>query len=181
MLHDARQAFDNKDPAADDLIRDIKENRENPDALAVAVSQCIQAAGEEFEPRRQRSLLRAARFGMDFLEGSPNEFVDMCQSLRVLWHVRDFKISIPLTYRQYKELGIRVLVDRLIARGLYWLAYEICKYLKLEGQAETRRVLVQWACSQVKRSDADDDAVADIIIDKLKSTEGLWGLCLGVI
>ena len=51
--------------------------------------------------------------------------------------------------RQFKELTVEVLVDRLINRGVYWLAFEICRYLKLEGTQATSRVLVHWASSMI--------------------------------
>lgn len=67
----------------------------------------------------------------------------------MLFHVRGFEIGMPLTVRQFRELTVEVLVDRLINRGIYWLAYEICQYLKLEGTQATSRVLVHWASSTI--------------------------------
>lgn len=72
------------------------------------MEQCISAAGQEFDTDLQQKLLRAARFGMDFLEGSSDSFIEMCQTLRVLSHVRDFKVGIPLSYRQLKALTVQV-------------------------------------------------------------------------
>lgn len=95
----ARQAFEQKDPMADDLIRKIKDDPENPDGLAVAIDQCIVAAGHEFDSTVQRRLLRAARFGMDFLpDFSPDAFIDMCKTLRVLVS------SLPLIFLHVQDL-----------------------------------------------------------------------------
>jgi hypothetical protein len=85
---------------ADEYIRFIK------DKLPDAILQCIKAAGEEFEPALQQSLLRSARFGKGFLGPEissevVNEFVEMCHHLRVLNSVRMEKIGLPITLRQY--------------------------------------------------------------------------------
>jgi hypothetical protein len=69
----------------------------------------------------------------------------MCQTLRVLHHLRDYHIAMPLTYKQFKLLTTEVIIDRLIARDKFWLAYEICGYLKLTGTKSTCRVLEHWA------------------------------------
>ena len=83
-------------PKADENIRTIRHD------LMDAVSTCIDAAGNEFDPSLQRALLRAASFGKSFLESySADRFVDMCRSIRILNAVRDKQIGIPLTYKQY--------------------------------------------------------------------------------
>eukprot|EP00041_Stephanoeca_diplocostata_P031359 m.975716 g.975716 ORF g.975716 m.975716 type:complete len:861 (+) comp23942_c1_seq8:368-2950(+) len=174
MLYMARQAFEQKDPMADDLIRKVKDDSDYPDGLFVAIEQCIEAAGQEWDSSTQRSLLRAARFGMDFVTCPSENFVDMCQTLRVLHHIRDYHVGMPLTYRQFKMLSIEVIIDRLIARDVFWLAFEICKYLKLTGSKSTNRVLEHWACRLVS-ADASDDKIARKIIEKLaeESVEGV--------
>lgn len=45
---------------------------------------------------------QAAAFGKSFLQDMrPQVFVDMCQMIRVMNNVRDFKVGIPITYDQY--------------------------------------------------------------------------------
>lgn len=45
---------------------------------------------------------QAASFGKCFIDKFPPEnFVRMCQDLRVLNAIRDYQIGIPLTYTQY--------------------------------------------------------------------------------
>ena len=47
-------------------------------------------------------LFQAASCGKCFLtDYRPDMFYDMCQMLRVLNAVRDYKIGIPLTYQEY--------------------------------------------------------------------------------
>eukprot|EP00051_Salpingoeca_urceolata_P027676 m.482711 g.482711 ORF g.482711 m.482711 type:complete len:836 (-) comp22644_c0_seq1:37-2544(-) len=174
MLYDARADFERHDPLADERIRDMKESQDHPDsALKQAIRECIQAAGHEWDSSEQRSLLRAARFGKDFVDTPTTEFVAMCQTLRVLWHLRHYKVGYPLTHRQLTNLSLEVVIDRLIARGVYWLAYEVCKYLKLEDSKATNRVLVHWASSLIQNHVADDDVIAQTIIDKLGNSKGI--------
>lgn len=172
-LNDACVQFNKQNPGADDLIRKLKNDPQDPEALVHAIEMCIQAAGYEFDVEQQRGLLKAARFGMDFVDASPGPLIQMCQWLRVLFHVRDFRVGIALTYRQLLALSIETLIDRLINRGIYWLAFEICKYLKLSDSTATNRVLVHWASSMVMNQDADDDAIAKTIIRKIGDTKGI--------
>ena len=45
---------------------------------------------------------QAASFGKCFLtEYNPEKFVSMCQVLRVLSNLRDVRLGIPITYKQY--------------------------------------------------------------------------------
>ena len=105
---------------ADEYIRYIKDKM--PDAIL----QCTEAAGAEFEASLQKSLLRVRYFvvatyivtvctlqsgqfgkcflGSDIPQNIVENFVEMCQHLRVLNAIRDYRIGIPLTYRQYPEM-----------------------------------------------------------------------------
>lgn len=60
MLYEASKEFYKGSQKSDEYIRMIKEK------LDVAVSQCIQAAGHEIQPSKQKQLLRAATFGNVF-------------------------------------------------------------------------------------------------------------------
>jgi hypothetical protein len=72
-------------------------------SLPEAIEACIDAAGHEFDVSRQRTLLRAATYGLAFCSRFPHErFQEMCKMLRVLNAVRDPEIGMPLTIQQYK-------------------------------------------------------------------------------
>ncbi|AQK97135.1 Protein VACUOLELESS1 [Zea mays] len=76
-------------------------------SLPEAIEACIDAAGHEFDVSRQRTLLRAATYGLAFCSRFPHErFQEMCKMLRVLNAVRDPEIGMPLTIHQYKEVVI---------------------------------------------------------------------------
>ena len=113
-LFDAWENFSKRSPKADESIRSIR-----PD-LATAVDECIDAAGQEWEPKWQRRLLnvghrglsivrlliyypvQAAKFGRSFLDlHNPSDFVNMGQALKVLNAVRAWDIGIPISYSQW--------------------------------------------------------------------------------
>ena len=104
---------------ADEFVRYVK------DKLPEAVTQCINAASEEYHPPLQQALLlvhvifkllspfyfmilgfQSANFGKGFIgpdisDGLVKTFVKTCRDLRVLNTVRHKSVGIPITYRQY--------------------------------------------------------------------------------
>ncbi|XP_028919250.1 vacuolar protein sorting-associated protein 16 homolog isoform X1 [Ornithorhynchus anatinus] len=170
LLLEAQREYEKESQKADEYLREIREQ----DLLADAVEQCIQAAACEQEPAIQKSLLRAASFGKCFIDKFPPEgFVRTCRDLRVLNAVRDYQIGIPLSYAQYKQLTIEVLLDRLVLRRLYPLAIRICEYLRLPESQGASRVLAHWACYKVQQKDKSDEEVARAINQKLGDTPGI--------
>ncbi|NXB11156.1 VPS16 protein, partial [Cnemophilus loriae] len=170
LLLEAQKEYEKESQKADEYLREIREQQLLPEA----VGQCIEAAGYEHEPDTQKSLLRAASFGKCFLDKFPPEgFVRMCQDLRVLNAVRDYQIGIPLTFTQYKQLTIEVLLDRLVLRRLYPLAIRICEFLRLPEIQGVSRILAHWACYKVQQKDKSDEEVAQAINQKLGDTAGI--------
>ncbi|PIK46056.1 putative vacuolar protein sorting-associated protein 16-like [Apostichopus japonicus] len=160
LLYEASREFQKKSQKADEYIRLIHDDLPN------AVKQCLEAAGEEFEPNTQKSLLRAASFGRCFLTNSnPSQFVKMCQTLRVRNAAYDFTVGIPLTLVQLNRLSVEVLIDRLIRRREWELAMNISKYLKLSDSES--RILTHWACYQVELKKKSDSEIAASIKSKL--------------
>ncbi|XP_077623102.1 vacuolar protein sorting-associated protein 16 homolog isoform X2 [Crocuta crocuta] len=170
LLLEAQKEYEKESQKADEYLREIQELGQ----LTQAVQQCIEAAGHEHRPDMQKSLLRAASFGKCFLDRfPPDSFVRMCQDLRVLNAIRDYHIGIPLTYSQYKQLTIQVLLDRLVLRRLYPLAIQICEYLRLPEVQGVSRILAHWACYKVQQKDVSDEDVARAINQKLGDTPGV--------
>uniref|UniRef100_A0A667HXY4 Vacuolar protein sorting-associated protein 16 homolog n=1 Tax=Lynx canadensis TaxID=61383 RepID=A0A667HXY4_LYNCA len=167
LLLEAQKEYEKESQKADEYLREIQELGQ----LTQAVQQCIEAAGHEHRPDMQKSLLRAASFGKCFLDRfPPDSFVRMCQDLRVLNAIRDYHIGIPLTYSQYKQLTIQVLLDRLVLRRLYPLAIQICEYLRLPEVQGVSRIL---AHGPVQQKDVSDEDVARAINQKLGDTPGV--------
>ncbi|KAK1337318.1 hypothetical protein QTO34_001944 [Cnephaeus nilssonii] len=176
LLLEAQKEYEKESQKADEYLREIQELGQ----LTQAVQQCIEAAGHEHRPDMQKSLLRAASFGKCFLDRFPPDgFVRMCQDLRVLNAIRDYHIGIPLTYSQYKQLTIQVLLDRYskpkdacVAEALP-LAIQICEYLRLPEVQGVSRILAHWACYKVQQKDVSDEDVARAINQKLGDTPGV--------
>ncbi|KAL8612978.1 hypothetical protein ACOMHN_001061 [Nucella lapillus] len=168
MLFEANREYQKQHQKADEYLRMIKEK------LDTAVNQCIQAAGQEFEPAKQKQLLRAASFGKCFLtDFRPDAFVNMCQMLRVLNQVRHHTVGIPLTYTQLEHLTTPVLIDRLVLRKLFGLAIKLCQFLKIADHEGQDRILAHWARYKVQQKHVEEDQLARVISQKLLERPGV--------
>ncbi|GAB6031871.1 Vacuolar protein sorting-associated protein 16 [Chamberlinius hualienensis] len=168
ILLEASKEFQKKSHRADDYLRTIR------DQIEEGVSQCIEAAGHEYFSSNQKTLLRAASFGKSFIpEMDSKPFYNMCQTLRVLNAIRDFSVSIPLTYAQYSALTMPVLVDHLVLRRYYSLAIKICQYLRIPDVDGASKILTHWAKFKVMQSHNDEAQLAKDIAAKLGKTIGV--------
>lgn len=164
ILLDAVEQLDMQSPKADDNIQLIRPN------LVEAVDTCVNAAGQEFSVHWQKQLLRAASFGKSVLDiYNSDDFVDMCETLRVLNAARFFEIGLPLSYEQYQRLSPSGLISRLLNRHEYLLALRIAGYLRLP----TDKIYVHWASAKVRLGAEDDDAICRKIVDKLSGKPGI--------
>nr|CAG4646049.1 EOG090X01BU [Macrothrix elegans] len=154
MLLEAAKEFQKRSHRAEEYIRLVKNQ------LELAVTQCIQAAGNEWQPTVQKMLLRAAQLGKSFLldKFDPELFVGTCQTLRILNAVRNYKISLPLTYQQYETLGRANLINRLLSRRHYALAIQICQFLNMSEPDGIPRIMTDWACFKIKSCHGQMDA-----------------------
>ncbi len=98
-----------------------------------------------------------------------DDFVDMCETLRVLNAVRFYEIGLPLSYDQFLRLTPEKLVLRLINRGEYLLALRISTYLRLP----TDRIYVHWASQKVRVGSEDEDTICRLIVEKLAGKRGI--------
>ncbi|KAF2806461.1 vacuolar protein sorting-associated protein 16 [Mytilinidion resinicola] len=163
-LLEAAEQLEKKSPKADDLIQLIRPN------LAEAVDTCVKAAGHEFNIHWQKQLLKAASFGKSVLDlYSSDDFVDMCETLRVLNAARFYEIGLPLSYDQYKRLTPEKLIERLINRHEYLLALRISDYLHLP----TDKIYVHWASQKVRVSIEDEESICRLIVQKLHGKAGV--------
>lgn len=164
VLLDAVDQLDKKSPKADENIRLIRPN------LLDAVGTCIQAAGQEFSVHWQKQLLKAASFGKSILDlYSSDDFVDMCEALRILNAVRDYRIGFPLSYNQYRRLTSEKLVQRLINRHEYLLAIRLSNHLRLP----VSKIHVHWASQKVRTSTEDEDTICHTVVSKLNNKPGI--------
>lgn len=94
VLLEASKKYVEGSHKADEYIRMITN-------VEQAVEECIEASGYEFAPQTQKMLLKAAQFGKCFLTTyRPEAYVHMCQMLRTLNAVKDYRIGVPLTFTQ---------------------------------------------------------------------------------
>ncbi|KAG9237716.1 vacuolar protein-like protein sorting vps16 [Amylocarpus encephaloides] len=164
ILLDAVEQLENQSPKADDNIQLIRSR------LVEAVDTCVKAAGCEFNIHWQKQLLKAASFGKSVLDiYNSDDFVDMCETLRVLNAVRFYEIGIPLSYEQFLRLTPENLVRRLINRREYLLALRISTYLRLP----TDRIYVHWASQKVRVGSEDEDTICHLIVEKLSGKRGI--------
>lgn len=164
VLLDSIELLEKKSPKADENIQRIKAT------LPEAVETCIRAAGHEFNQYFQKQLLRAASFGKSVLDlYNSDEFVDMCEDLRVLNAVRDYRIGLYLSYEQYIHLTPERLIARLVNRREYLLAIKLSEFLHLP----LNKIYVHWASQKVRGSSADDDAVREVVVDRLRGKHGI--------
>ncbi|KXX78949.1 putative vacuolar protein sorting-associated protein 16 [Madurella mycetomatis] len=164
ILLDAVEQLEMQSPKADDNIQLIRPH------LVEAVDTCVNAAGQEFNVHWQKQLLKAASFGKSVLDiYNSDDFVEMCETLRVLNAVRFFEIGLPLSYEQYQRLSPSGLIARLLNRHEYLLALRIAGYLRLS----TDRIYVHWASAKVRLGSEDDDTICRKIVDKLSGKPGI--------
>ncbi|KAE8450898.1 hypothetical protein EG329_005338 [Mollisiaceae sp. DMI_Dod_QoI] len=164
ILLDAVEQLENQSPKADDNIQLIRPN------LVEAMDTCVKAAGCEFSIHWQKQLLKAASFGKSVLDiYNSDDFVDMCETLRVLNAVRFYEIGLPLSYEQFLRLTPEKLVRRLINRREYLLAIRISSYLRLP----TDRIYVHWASQKVRVGSEDEDTICRLIVEKLAGKRGI--------
>lgn len=163
-LLEASNLLEQKSPKADDLIQLIRSS------LSEAVDTCVKAAGNEFNIHWQKSLLRAASFGKSVLDlYSSDDFVDMCETLRVLNAVRFYEVGLPLSYDQFKRLTPEKLITRLTNRHEYLLALRISGYLHLP----TDKIYVHWAQQKVRVSTDNEESICRLIVKKLHGKSGV--------
>ncbi|EAS28057.3 vacuolar protein sorting vps16 [Coccidioides immitis RS] len=164
VLLDSVEQLEKRSPTANENAQRIRPN------LVEAVDTCVKAAGQEFNPFWQKQLLKAASFGKSILElYNSDEFVDMCEKLRVLNAVRDYRIGLPISYEQYLRLTPERLIERLINRHEYLLAIRLSEYLRLPAD----KIYVHWASQKVKTSSEDDEAICHLIVQRLHGKQGI--------
>lgn len=164
ILLDAAEQLENQSPKADDNIQLIRSN------LVEAVDTCVAAAGHEFNVFWQKQLLKAASFGKSVLDiYNSDDFVDMCETLRVLNAVRYYEVGLPLSYEQYQRLTPGGLIQRLINRHEYLLALKVAGYLRIP----TDRIYVHWASAKVRNGSEDDEVICRMVVEKLAGKPGI--------
>ncbi|EDV90801.1 vacuolar protein sorting-associated protein 16 homolog [Drosophila grimshawi] len=164
-LFEAQKKFVEQSYKADEYLSMCRTN------IELAVNECIEAASYEFCPVTQKKLMRTAYFGKGFiLEHNPDEYLRILRILRVLNTLRNKRIAMQLTYKQFMHLNPKLIINRLVFRKNYAVAIEMAKHLKLPVSG----ILENWAYDKVM-SDLSDGEVTRRITEKFKnpSVEGI--------
>jgi len=166
LLFDATEEFYENDAKADEDRRSIED-------MDLAVTECLEAARQEFDMDVQKKLLKAAAYGKVFIAADfdADMFVDTCKAIRVLNSLAQPDVGIRLTWAQYERLTPPILVNRLITRKHYNLAVKICEYLRMAPD----KVLEKWACSKIQDCNrrVPDEELKKEIVNKLAPYKGL--------
>ena len=97
----------------------------------------------------------------------------MCRTLRVLNALRTPDIGLPLTYAQLSQIGIGLVIERLITRGAYGAAADVADFLAVPRDQGSLRVLRAWASQKVRESEFDEEETAARIRLKLGPNSGI--------
>ncbi|KAJ2449915.1 Vacuolar protein [Coemansia sp. RSA 2336] len=160
LLYDAVDSMHAHSSRADEIVRSIR------DEMPTAVDTCIAAAGAEPDVSVQQSLLRAASLGKSFLPVyNGDKLVDMCRSLRVVNNLASYSVGIPATLVQFHSLPLEAWISRMLNRNLHQLALRVCAFM----EASADQVYVHWACSKIRSSTLDDDALYRVLCERLES------------
>jgi len=180
LLFAASRAYKHGDITADLCIRQIKQQSSKDSngqlRLQDAVQDCLEAALHTFNKEAQTALLTAASYGKLFCDDPDgyisDMFVERCRWVRILHNIRQPEVGIPLTFSQFEDLSLEVLVDRLVHRHQHLLSLRICDLMQLKSNKQA--VLEHWACARIRSSNTDDYKVLGReIIAKLKVSPGI--------
>lgn len=164
ILLDAAEQLEKKSPKADDDIQLIRPN------LVDAIDSCIAAAGHEYSSHWQKQLLKAASFGKTVLDHyDSDEFIAMCEVVRVLNAVRFYETGFPLSHEQYLRLTPERLIQRLVNREQYLLALRLSEYLRLPRDI----IYVHWASRKVRVGVEDEETICAQIVSKVGKQQGI--------
>ena len=102
------------------------------ESIEEGVYECIEASQEELSTLQQEELLRSASYGEQYVnevakrQAIAEVFPRTAKSLRILNALRCPEVGLYMTAQQYRVLGERAMIARLLARKQYYLAVKVC-------------------------------------------------------
>lgn len=137
--------------------------------LKQALLECLEAARDELDPYWQKKLLAAVSFGKDSLvkdSFDSDEFVKVCNLLRVLNMLRQMGIFITLA--QYQEQRLDGILLRLLNLHYFYECVQICDFLN--HKEKFPKIFKYWAITKIQLSpELDDDELYQLILKKSQS------------
>lgn len=179
-LCDALEALDDDGDAEETVETLVSEQ-----LMTQAVTACVATALHATLPDTQKRLLSAAAFGKawDPAFDAP-AFTAAAKTLRVLNTLRQPAVAMPLTWPQWRALGVETVVDRLLARRQHALALRLVEFQPLPSLRS--RVLEHWAIERVitAAGTVPDEELVALICDQLRKVAAMppvpWALRDGV-
>ena len=143
--------------------------------LLSAASRIIYFDNNHDNKKIQFLLLKAAQYGKNFVQNINYDlFVQYCKEIRVINNLHVCQQSdLPrfITHSQYKSIGPKELIRRLIRQKNFAVAYDICKYLNLDYLIHI--IIQKHVSSQIKKlgnSSLDDQLqLYDKIFNQIKN------------
>ncbi|GIQ85090.1 vacuolar protein sorting-associated protein 16 [Kipferlia bialata] len=184
LLYQSFVANETDNPSVDEFRRRLQVD----ETLHTAVGTCIEAAETEPSVKFQQLLIRAAGFGLRFMDAdqdvdgvSPREkYTALARTLRVCYTLARFKpsedpVRMPITPAEMASLdqwGGDVLLQRLTARREHRLAFLIAR----EMGWSPALVLLDWARLKIGGSAFGDDNTEALLKAIRPKVEGVPGI-----
>ena len=177
LLVDAFDFLMKEDERGEEIISALRDSQSGNALLPDAVVQCTTAATFEFNIQKQKQFLRAASFGKALTDDVESDsFARTNRIMRVLNQIRAAP-GIMITINQFKHIGFIPLIDRLMKRNLYKLAWSIATHLQLSEQYPKLKseIISAWARNLVREvaDDTNNETITNRIaarVDKLACT-----------
>ena len=144
-----------KKAESDNELRKIGNELENDiKILLTCASKFLYSDKKSLNKKIQFYLLKAAQYGKNYVDDfNFNLFSQMCKEIRVINNLNCCNDSSDkprfITYVQYKNMGIKDLIKKLIRQYNFALAYDICKYLNLDYSIHI--IFQKFAIAQIKK------------------------------
>lgn len=151
-------------------VRMLQSLERQPDALMHAVTDCVAAAGFEFDSVQQKRLLRIAAFGRTFCSMcDPGAFMNMSKRLRVRNHLRYESVGMTLTDRQLALMGEERLLQRLALCNEHQVAFCVADALG----CDSKPIMTNWAMSKLAgalaRGKDEEKGAAKHVVRRLRA------------
>ncbi|CAI5445346.1 unnamed protein product [Caenorhabditis angaria] len=148
LLHEAAKYLDGP------LGHQSFEYAQQVQDMLKAIDDCIIAACDSWQPELQKSLLKAARFGMAFSSTTydTSKLMKAIREIRVLNELHSSRTGVPLTHRQLRAIGETCLINRLVDMGSYSIAIRIAQWLGGEQSENVDRVLLEWVRRAINKA-----------------------------
>ncbi|MCQ2818443.1 MAG: hypothetical protein MJ252_14340 [archaeon] len=172
-LMKAYSSAEARDAKCDDEIRKIIDS----DELPTAVKTLQNAAAGLWRTKEQLFMLKAAKHGKNFVEKGDynfNMFMDVCKDIRIVNNLHMSDTPRYITFFEYKKMNMDDLIDKLLRNQDFYLAYQICSYLK----RNPKKVYQKLAIAQMKSmpdsvTPKDEEKIFERIQKKLEGVPNI--------